>query len=280
MHENEDPIERLDLRGNLRALHPKDRKPSHKVPFETPFALWCTTCPKPTIIAERTKFMADKSTVASTNSRPLYSYRIRHILCGGAIEFRTTLAAGYKVVEGGQKKSSKDGVFTEDDFRILTAGELAEKKAKAFALLEYQAEEAEKEKKMNQRTLDLYEASKQFEYPFMPKKEVEALRIAREQRDFEPMLLEAPTTIDRADHIREINEIMRRQKKMMEKKVLKDEGKVKRANKAFASSVSRNTRAKLDPFRNAGSIFGAPQPREKKRRLLEGLQSGKKTSQT
>lgn len=279
MREDEDPIERLDLRGNLRALHPKDRKPSHKVPFETPFALWCTTCPKPTIIPERTKFLADKSTVASTNSRPLYSYRIRHILCGGAIELRTTLAAGYEVVEGGRKKSSKDGVVTEDDFRILTSGELAEKKAKAFALLEYQAEGAEKEKKINQRTLGLYEASKQFEYPFMPKKKVEALRIAREQRDFEPMLSEAPT-IDRADHMREIEEIMRRQKKTTEKKVLKDEAKVRRANEAFASSVRRNTRAKLDPFRNASSIFGASQPRGKKRRLLEGLQSGKGTSET
>ena len=277
MREDEDPIERLDLRGNLHALHPKDRKPSHKVPFETPFALWCTTCPKPTIIAERTKFMADKSTVASTNSRPLYSYRIRHILCGGAIELRTTPAAGYEVIEGGRKKSSKDGVVTEDDFRILSAGELADKKAKAFALLEYQAEGAEKEKKINQRTLDLYEASKQFEYPFMPKKEVEALRMAREQRDLEPML-EAPP-IDRADHMREIDEIMRRQKKTTEKRVLKDEAKARRATKAFVLSVKRNTRAKLDPFRNASSIFGARQPRGKKRRLIEGLQLGREMNE-
>ena len=274
MLEAEDSIERLDLRGNLRALHHKDRKPSHKVPFETPFALWCTNCPKPTIIAERTKFMADKSTVASTNLRPLYSYRIRHILCGGAIELRTTPAAGYEVVEGGRKKSSKDGVVTEDDFRILTAGELADKKAKAFALLEYQAEKAEKDKKVNQRTLDLYEASKLFEYPFMPKEEAKTLRMAREQGDLESMLLEAPP-IDRADHMREIDEIMRRQKKTEEKRVLKDEAKVKRANKAFVSSVRRNTRAKLDPFRNASSIFGARQPRGKKKRLLQGLQFGK-----
>lgn len=279
MREDEALIERLDLRGNLRALHPKDRKLSHKVPFETPFALWCTTCPRPTIIPERTKFTAEKSTVASTNSRPLYSYRIRHILCGGAIELRTTPAAGYEVVGGGRKKSSKDGVITEDDFRILTAGELAEKKARAFALLEYQAEEAEKEKKINQRTLELYEASKKFEYPFMPKKEVEVLRMAREQRDLEPTLLEAPP-IDRADHMREIDEIMRQQKKTTEKKVLKDEAKIKRANKAFVSSVRRNTRAKLDPFQNASSIFGARQPREKRRRFLEGLQFGKKMNET
>lgn len=279
MREEEALMERLDLRGNLRALHPKDRKSSHKVPFETPFALWCTTCPKPTIIAERTKFMADKSTVASTNSRPLYSYRIRHILCGGAIELRTTPAAGYEVVEGGRKKSSKDGVVTEDDFRILTAGELADKKAKAFALLEYQAEEAEKEKKINQRTLDLYEASKQFEYPFMPKKEVEALRMAREERDLEPMLPGAPP-IDRADHMREIDEIMQRQNKTTKIRARTDEAKVKRANKAFVSSVRRNTRLKLDPFLNASSIFGARQPRGKKRRLLGGLQFGKETNET
>lgn len=272
-----EPIERLDIRGSLRFRHPKGQLGSHKVQFETPFPLWCTTCLKPTIIGERTKFNAEKTTVPSSHSRPIYSYRMQHIICGGTIEIRTSPEKGYEVVEGARKKKTRDGIITEEDFTILTAEELAERKAKAFALLEYQADKAEMEKKTNQRTLDLYETSKQFEYPFMPKTEAEAIRMSREQlsrarENLNPYLLEAPP-IDRAQHMKEVDDIMRGQKKTTETKVQNDKTKVKQANKAFASLVRRNTRVKLDPFRNASSDFGrGPEPRFKRKRLIEGLQ--------
>lgn len=180
---------------------------------------------------------------------------------------------------GARKKQAKDGVVTEDDFTILTADELAQKKAKAFALLEYEAEEAEKEKKINQRTLDLYEVSRQCEYPFMPKRELEAMRISREELarpggDLDPYLLEAPR-MDRAEHMKEIEDIMRKQKKTTKTKVKKDEENAKRATKAFAASVRRNTRVKLDPFRNTSSEFGRGpgEPRTKRKRLVQGPRS-------
>lgn len=271
-----EPVERLDLRGTFRGRHPKGNLTSLRVTFETPFALWCSTCPNPTIIGERTKFNAEKTTISSS-PKPIQSYRMKHILCGGVIEIRTKPEGGYEVAAGARKKQTKDGVVTEDDFTILTTEELAQKKAKAFAILEYQAEEAEKQKKFNQRTLDLYEVSKQSEYPFMPKRELEALRISRQaaawpSEDLDTYPPEAPP-MARAEHMKEIEDIMRKQKKTTKAKAQENEVKVKRANKAFATSVRRNTRAKLNPFRNASSEFGRSlRPRKKRRRLIEGLQ--------
>ena len=120
-----EPVQRLDLRGTFRGRHPKGELKSLKVTFETPFPLWCVTCPKPTIIGERTKFNAEKTTIPYS-PRPLQSYRMRHINCGGIIEIRTKPQGGYEVVAGARKKATRDGKVTEDDYMILTSEELAQ----------------------------------------------------------------------------------------------------------------------------------------------------------
>ncbi|PNS15078.1 hypothetical protein CAC42_2307 [Sphaceloma murrayae] len=91
------------------------------VRFEMPFAIWCSHCPKPTIIGQGVRFNAEKKKVGNYYSTPLWSFRMKHVVCGGVIEIRTDPKAGeYIVTEGAKRRDYGDerveeGVVDEEE---------------------------------------------------------------------------------------------------------------------------------------------------------------------
>ncbi|KAJ5959689.1 uncharacterized protein N7479_006839 [Penicillium vulpinum] len=78
------------------------------VRFEMPFAVWCETCkPHPVIIGQGVRFNAEKKKVGNYYSTPIYSFRMKHTVCGGTIEIRTDPQnTAYVVTEGGRKRDT------------------------------------------------------------------------------------------------------------------------------------------------------------------------------
>ena len=112
------------------------------VRFEIPFSIWCTTCPKPTIIGQGVRFNAEKKKVGNYYSTPIYSFRFKHIQCGGAIEIRTDPQnTAYVVTEGAKKRDSGEDRLKEGE--IVIGGKSEEEKKRLeedpFARAEEQA---------------------------------------------------------------------------------------------------------------------------------------------
>ncbi|KJZ74642.1 hypothetical protein HIM_05992 [Hirsutella minnesotensis 3608] len=83
--------------------------PSPTVRFEMPFAVWCGTCPQPTLIGQGVRFNAEKRRVGSYHSTPVWAFCMRHADCGGAIEVRTDPQnTAYVVVAGGKRRDHGD----------------------------------------------------------------------------------------------------------------------------------------------------------------------------
>ena len=80
------------------------------VRFEMPFAIWCSHCPKPTIIGQGVRFNAEKKKVGAYYSTPIFSFRIKHTACGGWIEIRTDPQnTEYVVVDGAKRRDVGQG---------------------------------------------------------------------------------------------------------------------------------------------------------------------------
>ncbi|KAI9885604.1 MAG: hypothetical protein M1823_002613 [Watsoniomyces obsoletus] len=107
------------------------------VRFEMPFAVWCTTCPKPTIIGQGVRFNAEKKKVGNYFSTPIYSFRMKHVVCGGIIEIRTDPKnTAYVVTEGGKKRDTGEDKELEGEISIKTEEERERLRNDAFAALE------------------------------------------------------------------------------------------------------------------------------------------------
>ncbi|GAB7338017.1 hypothetical protein MBLNU457_4387t1 [Dothideomycetes sp. NU457] len=108
------------------------------VRFEMPFAVWCSSCPKPTLIAQGVRFNAEKKKVGMYFSTPIWSFRIKHAVCGGGLEIRTDPKnTRYVVFEGGKERDYGDVVKEGEEGReILTAEERERRREDAFAVLE------------------------------------------------------------------------------------------------------------------------------------------------
>ncbi|KAL8947187.1 MAG: hypothetical protein Q9222_006503 [Ikaeria aurantiellina] len=112
------------------------------VRFEMPFPIWCTTCPKPTIIGQGVRFNAEKKKVGNYYSTPIFSFRMKHVACGGWIEIRTDPKnTAYVVVEGAKKRDTGDEKVLEGDMVIQSAEEREKMQSDAFAMLEGRVEE-------------------------------------------------------------------------------------------------------------------------------------------
>ncbi|KAJ5647104.1 hypothetical protein N7490_003476 [Penicillium lividum] len=103
--------------NKLAGKHPLGARARHLhttgaliVRFEVPFAIWCTTCkPHETIIGQGVRFNAEKKKIGNYYSTPIYSFRMKHIPCGGWIEIRTDPQnTAYVVHEGGRKRDTGD----------------------------------------------------------------------------------------------------------------------------------------------------------------------------
>lgn len=107
------------------------------VRFEMPFPIWCTTCPKPTIIGQGVRFNAEKKKVDKYYSTSIFSFRMKHTACGGWIEIRTDPKnTAYVVVDGAKKRDLGEDKFQEGGIIIRTQEEKEKLQNDAFAALE------------------------------------------------------------------------------------------------------------------------------------------------
>lgn len=132
--------------GKGHALGSRARKLSRgilAVRFEMPFAVWCSSCPKPTIIPQGVRFNAEKKKVGMYHSTPIWAFRVKHSICGGALEIRTDpKATRYVVFEGGRERDYGDAVKEGEEGReILTVEERERRREDAFAVLEDRVED-------------------------------------------------------------------------------------------------------------------------------------------
>lgn len=108
-----------------------------------PFAIWCLTCPKPTIIGQGVRFNAEKKKVGNYHSTPIFSFRMKHNVCGGPIEIRTDPKnTAYIVTEGAKKRDTGEDKQPEDgQITIRTDEERERLQNDAFAALEVKVDD-------------------------------------------------------------------------------------------------------------------------------------------
>jgi len=160
------------------------------VRFEMPFGVWCSSCPKPTLIGQGVRFNAEKKKVGAYHSSPIYSFRMRHSACGGWIEIRTDPAhTAYVVTEGGKRRDTGDEGAGESlvggTYEIQTAAERERARASAFSTLEKTIEDRERLIEARQRIGELEDASaRQWDDPYAQNRRLRAaFRIGRQERE-------------------------------------------------------------------------------------------------
>lgn len=129
------------------------------VRFEMPYAIWCTTCPKPSIIGQGVRFNAEKKKVGNYHSTPIYSFRMKHLACGGWIEIRTDPKnTAYVVTEGAKKRDTGEDKVHEGEIRIKTDEERERLANDAFAALEGKVDDKRQAATDKSRIQDLQRA--------------------------------------------------------------------------------------------------------------------------
>ncbi|KAI1504740.1 CWC16 protein [Biscogniauxia marginata] len=163
------------------------------VRFEMPFGVWCGSCAQPTLIGQGVRFNAEKRKVGNYHSTPVYSFRMRHADCGGAIEIRTDPQnTAYVVVEGGKRRDTgednEDNQYgLEPGDPILTDKERDRLRADAFARLEKTIADRAAVEGARDRIAALEDAStRRWEDPYARNRRLrDAFRVGRRQRDGE-----------------------------------------------------------------------------------------------
>lgn len=132
------------------------------VRFEMPYPIWCTHCPKPTIIGQGVRFNAEKKKVGNYYSSPIYSFRMKHVACGGWIEIRTDPKnTAYVVTEGARKRDLGEDKVEEGDVEILTQEEREALRNNAFAALEGKVDDEKRLEYSKKRLEELQDLSEQ-----------------------------------------------------------------------------------------------------------------------
>ncbi|TAQ89362.1 hypothetical protein B7494_g2353 [Chlorociboria aeruginascens] len=163
------------------------------VRFEMPYPIWCTTCPKPTIIGQGVRFNAEKKKVGNYFSSPIFSFRMKHVACGGWIEIRTDPKnTAYVVTEGARKRDLGEDKVEEGDIRILTEEEREARRDNAFAALEGKVEDKKRLEHNKRRLEELQELSEQWEDPYERNQKLrKTFREGRKLREKEARTTEA-----------------------------------------------------------------------------------------
>jgi coiled-coil domain-containing protein 130 len=157
-----------DLEGLTtgNALHNKSRrKPGggQTVRFEMPFAIWCATCTRPTIIGQGVRFNAEKRRVGNYYSTPIWSFTFQHAECGGEIEIRTDPKnTAYVVERGARKRETGEDEAKDGDVLVMSAEEREKLRQNAFAGLEKTIEDREQLRAAAGRLDELEGASSRF----------------------------------------------------------------------------------------------------------------------
>ncbi|RDW85705.1 DUF455-containing protein [Coleophoma crateriformis] len=157
------------------------------VRFEMPYPIWCTSCPKPTIIGQGVRFNAEKKKIGNYYSTPIYSFRMKHVACGNWIEIQTDPKnTAYVVVEGARKRDLGEDKVNEGDVKILTTEEREALRNNAFATLEVKAEDKKRLEHSKLRLEELQDLSEQWEDPYERNKRLRrTFREGRKQREKE-----------------------------------------------------------------------------------------------
>lgn len=250
-----------------------------------PFAIWCSTCPKPTIIGQGVRFNAEKKKVGNYHSTPIFSFRMKHNVCGGPIEIRTDPKnIAYVVTEGAKKRDTGEDKPPEDGEIVIKSPEERERlQNDAFAALEGRVEDKRQQTTDRSRIEELQqEKEKDWEDPYAASKKLRrAFRADRKLRQNEEKMTEAlkdrmslgmdlleETEDDRRragfvdfGAINGDNAIMKATSKPLFGKsmdIVRKSPKTKHATKAEAEAEQKrqmlrrelgdNTRAVLDPF--------------------------------
>ena len=156
------------------------------VRFEMPFPIWCTTCPKPTIIGQGVRFNAEKKKVGNYHTTPILSFRMKHVACGGWIEIRTDPKnTAYVVTEGAKKRDTGEDKVQEGEIRIMTEEERARLENDAFARLEGKVEDKQRTVNDKSRIEELYNAKERdWDDPGQANKRLRnAFRVERKERE-------------------------------------------------------------------------------------------------
>jgi len=160
------------------------------VRFEMPFAVWCATCPRPTLIPQGVRFNAEKKRVGNYHTTPIWSFRIKHTDCGGWLELRTDPRQGdFVVVSGGRRRDYGAGSGDDDSLvkmdnlgRVfMTERERAEQREGAFSKLEKTIADRAQLECAKQRISELQETvTRQWEDPYTQNQRLRrAFRIER-----------------------------------------------------------------------------------------------------
>ncbi|MCJ1312530.1 hypothetical protein MMC25_006204 [Agyrium rufum] len=169
------------------------------VRFEMPFAIWCTTCPKPTIIGQGVRFNAEKKKVGNYHSTPIFSFRMKHTACGGWIEIRTDpKITDYVVTEGAKKRDYADAKFEAEGREMggligMTPEEREKLQNDAFAALEVKIGDRKQVTTDKSRIEELYvESERHWDDPYEVSKRIrKGFRVERKEREKDSLNTEA-----------------------------------------------------------------------------------------
>lgn len=266
------------------------------VRFEMPYPIWCTHCPKPTIIGQGVRFNAEKKKVGNYYSSAIYSFRMKHIACGGVIEIRTDPKnTAYVVTEGARKRDLGEDKVEEGDIKIMTQEEREAMRDNAFAALEGKVEDKKRLDHSKRRLEELEDLSeKQWEDPYERNKKLrKAFREGRHLREKDAGVAAAlqdkmslgldllPEHADDAKRARlvEYGESnsersmaktiskplfekeqtpSNKSKSLKPKRKLKAEHHAEQKRAAIVAEIRGNTRATMDPFVSHTKISGKP----------------------
>ncbi|OBT92222.1 hypothetical protein VE01_10001 [Pseudogymnoascus verrucosus] len=285
--------EGLTSANALQKKHPLGSRASKShlgiltVRFEMPFPIWCTTCPKPTIIGQGVRFNAQKRKVGMYHSTPIWAFGIKHAACGGGIEIRTDPRnTAYVVTEGARKRDLGEERVGEGDTVILSEREREERRGNAFVGLEGKVEERERVEGARERIGELLEERRGWEDPYEANRRLRGVfREGRKGREGEARRVEGmkerlglggwegvvlPAT--REDGLRAelaFADVDRRREEDggngNGEREGKGEGRLRSAKKKkrkppgpeerkemLAKTVERNTRVRMDPFLDGG----------------------------
>ena len=160
-----------------------------------PFAIWCLTCPKPTIIGQGVRFNAEKKKVGNYHSTPIFSFRMKHNVCGGPIEIRTDPKnTAYLVTEGAKKRDTGEDKETEDgQISVRTDEERARLQNDAFAALEVKVDDKRQQSTDRSRIEELQSAKeKDWDDPYAASKKLRRVfRADRKLRQAKEKVTEA-----------------------------------------------------------------------------------------
>lgn len=253
------------------------------VRFEMPFPIWCTSCPKPTVIGQGVRFNAQKRKVGMYHSTPIWAFGIKHAACGGEIEIRTDPKnTAYVVTEGARKRDTGEERVAEGDVVVLTEKEREERRDNAFMGLEGKVEERERVEGARERISALMEDRRGWEDTYAANRRLrEGFREGRKGREREAKRVEGmkgrlglegsemevlPAT--RGDEVRaelafadvdvDPGERVSRETgegRLRGKKRKKKPGPEER-KEMLARTVGRNTRERMDPFLDGARVAG------------------------